>query len=108
MALYGRKYGKSLCHAWSAGPIAIIAKELFGIKPIDCYKSFIIEPQIEYLENSSLTVPINDGSLTIKITPSEIFVKSEGVDGEIILPDNIFGKDCKKSIKSGIETVIKR
>lgn len=31
---YGRPFGKSLCHAWSSGPAALIPSELLGIRPL--------------------------------------------------------------------------
>lgn len=31
---YGRPFGKSLCHAWSSGPAALIPSELLGPPPL--------------------------------------------------------------------------
>ena len=33
-AFYGRPFGKSLCHAWASGPLALYSSELFGLKPV--------------------------------------------------------------------------
>lgn len=104
-ALYGRKYGKSLCHAWSAGPIAIIMRELLGLRP-QRDGTFTITPQIEYLSNCDLTVPVRDGYINVKITPSEIYVKSEGVSGEVVLVKELFGKESRYAVMNGQERVI--
>jgi hypothetical protein len=33
-AFYGRPYGKSLCHAWSSGPLHLLSGALFGLRPL--------------------------------------------------------------------------
>lgn len=44
---YGRPFGKSLCHAWSSGPAALIPSELLGIRPLsDGWATFEIDPQV--------------------------------------------------------------
>ncbi len=32
-AMYGRKFGKSLCHAWGASPIYLLGKYYLGVSP---------------------------------------------------------------------------
>jgi alpha-L-rhamnosidase len=40
-AMYGRPFGKSLCHAWGASPIYLLGKYYLGVKPrhrrVSCY-----------------------------------------------------------------------
>ena len=33
LEMYGRPYGKSLCHAWGASPIYLLGKYYLGVKP---------------------------------------------------------------------------
>lgn len=47
LAMYRRKYGKSLCHAWGASPLYIIGKFLLGIEFLD--GKVIIEPNLSVL-----------------------------------------------------------
>ena len=35
LEMYGEKYGCSLCHAWGAGPIALLGSYCVGVKPTD-------------------------------------------------------------------------
>ena len=45
LAMYGRPYGKSLCHAWGASPIYLLGKYYLGVKPVkEGYKEFAITP----------------------------------------------------------------
>ena len=40
-AMYGDKYQKSLCHAWSCGPIYFLGKYCLGVSATDvAYKSY--------------------------------------------------------------------
>ena len=42
---YGRPFGKSLCHAWGAGPAFLLPQMLFGIEPLSCsWKRFKVSP----------------------------------------------------------------
>ena len=45
LAMYGRPYGKSLCHAWGASPVYLLGKYYLGVKPVkEGYKEFAIAP----------------------------------------------------------------
>ena len=44
-AMYGREFGKSLCHAWGASPIYLLGKYYLGVKPTSAgYATYIVEP----------------------------------------------------------------
>lgn len=41
--MYGRKFGKSLCHAWGASPIYLLGKYYLGIKPTSAgYATYLV------------------------------------------------------------------
>jgi hypothetical protein len=72
-AFYGRPYGKSLCHAWSAGPAAFLPSELFGLKPVeDGWKRFSLNPNLGYLEWASVCVPTKYGNIVVDIENANI------------------------------------
>lgn len=72
-SFYKRPYGKSLCHAWSAGPAAFLPSELFGLKPIeDGWKRFSIDPNIGNLEWASVCLPTKYGNIIINIENNNI------------------------------------
>lgn len=49
-AMYGRKYGKSLCHAWGATPLYIIGRYIVGL---NFYKKISLADVAEYVGLSS-------------------------------------------------------
>ncbi|MEU1972598.1 alpha-L-rhamnosidase C-terminal domain-containing protein [Microbacterium sp. NPDC019599] len=65
-AMYGRPFGRSLCHAWSAGPAAIIPEAVLGIRPLgDGWSSFTVDPALGELEWASLVVPTPVGDIVV-------------------------------------------
>lgn len=76
-AMYGRPFGKSLCHAWGASPIYLLGKYYIGVKPLTPgYKEFVIEPKLGGLEWMEGTVPAQDGNINVYCSLEEIKVKS--------------------------------
>src|SRR5699024_4387726 len=50
-AMYGRPFGKSLCHAWGANPVYLCGKYLLGITPTSPgYKTYQIAPSLAGLK----------------------------------------------------------
>ncbi|WP_412989802.1 GH36-type glycosyl hydrolase domain-containing protein [Pediococcus siamensis] len=59
-AMYGDKYGKSLCHAWGASPLYLIGRYLIGLKPTQPgYQTFEIKPQLELLGDFQGKLPLS-------------------------------------------------
>lgn len=79
LAMYGRPYGKSLCHAWGASPIYLLGKYYLGIQPVKAgYSEFAIAPNLGGLKWMEGTVPTPKGEIklymnekTIKVTATE-------------------------------------
>ena len=79
LAMYGRPYGKSLCHAWGASPIYLLGKYYLGIQPTKAgYSEFAISPNLGGLKWMEGTVPTPNGEIklymnenTIKVTATE-------------------------------------
>jgi hypothetical protein len=79
LAMYGRPYGKSLCHAWGASPIYLLGKYYLGIQPIKAgYSEFSITPNLGGLNWMEGTVPTPNGEIklymdtkSIKVTATE-------------------------------------
>lgn len=67
-AFYDRPYAKSLCHAWSSGPAAMLPASLLGIRPLsDGWKTFSIAPSLGKLSWISATVPTPYGPIIVDI-----------------------------------------
>lgn len=79
-AMYGRPFGKSLCHAWGASPIYLLGKYYLGVKPIKPgYEEYVIEPNLGGLEWMEGKVPTPRGDVSIKVMKNKITVT--GSDG---------------------------
>ena len=88
LKMYGRPYGKSLCHAWGASPIYIIGKYLLGVNPTKPgYEAYEIRPILGGLEWMEGEVPTPFGKIRIKMNQREVSVFSDGGEGTLILGD---------------------
>jgi len=73
--MYGREFGKSLCHAWGASPIYLLGKYYLGVKPTSpAYATYLIEPQLGGLQWMDGKVPTPDGDVTLYCSTKEIKV----------------------------------
>lgn len=69
---YDRPFGKSLCHAWGAGPAFLLPQMLLGIEAVSCaWKTFKLSPVPGITLKAAIPTPYG-----------EIYV--EVVDGEVI------------------------
>ncbi len=89
-AMYGRPYGKSLCHAWGGtSPIYILGKYILGVRPTDVnFKTYEVRP---FLGNLGLSdykgkVPTQMGDIEVIVTEREVSVFSP-IDGGILFVD---------------------
>jgi hypothetical protein len=65
--MYGRPFGKSLCHAWSSGPAALLPQLVLGVRPLtDGWATFEVAPQRGDLEWASATVPTPHGVISVR------------------------------------------
>jgi alpha-L-rhamnosidase len=81
-AMYGREFGKSLCHAWGASPIFLLGKYFLGVKPTSPgYSTYSIEPKLGGLEWMEGTIPTPAGNIEIYCSVKEIKVKGAAGTG---------------------------
>src|SRR5688500_1792602 len=75
--MYGRKFGKSLCHAWGASPLYLLGKYYLGVKPTSpAYQTWSIEPNLGGLKWMEGKVPTPQGEISVYASTSGIKVKS--------------------------------
>lgn len=83
-AMYGRPFGKSLCHAWGANPVYLFGKYLLGVKPLaPGYKKYLVEPSLAGLEWIKGRVPTPEGN--IEVYADRKIMKIKTVSGAGIL-----------------------
>jgi alpha-L-rhamnosidase len=83
-AMYGRPFGKSLCHAWGANPVYLFGKYLLGVKPLSPgYRTYIVEPSLAGLQWIKGRVPTPHGN--IEVYADIKIMKIKTVEGKGIL-----------------------
>lgn len=101
-AMYGNKYGCSLCHAWGAGPIYLLGRYCLGVYPTDVgYKTFAVQPDRGIYKYADGTVPLPDGrqvSVCMDEEKIEVFTDAEG--GVLIYGGETY------AIEKGVELVV--
>lgn len=66
-AFYGRPYGLSCCHAWSAGPAFFFPILFSGLEPVaDGWKTFRFSPFLPVREDFFLSVPTPSGLIRVE------------------------------------------
>ena len=101
LTMYGRPYGKSLCHAWGASPVYLLGKYYLGVSPLSPgYATYEVRPHLGDLEWMEGSVPTPFGSIQVKMTKDTVTVKSDGGEGIMIINNQ------KTVIKAGQETTV--
>jgi hypothetical protein len=76
LAMYGRPFGKSLCHAWGASPIYLLGKYYLGVKPLTPgYATYEVVPNLGGLQWMEGTVPTPQGDIAVAASPQQLRVK---------------------------------
>ncbi len=77
LAMYGRPYGKSLCHAWGASPIYLLGKYYLGVRPTKPgYEEFEVRPSLGDLDWIEGDVPTPNGMIHVYMDRQQIKVRA--------------------------------
>ena len=118
-AMYGREFGKSLCHAWGASPIYLLGKYYLGVKPTSPgYGTYVVEPNLGGLKWMQGKVPTPNGVVDLFVDKKQVKIKAEEGVGTVrlksktkptgknlvvnALPNNVY----EISVQPGVEYVI--
>lgn len=97
LAMYGRPYGKSLCHAWGASPIYLLSKYYLGVKPEEAgYSAYSIRPNLGGLKWIEGAVPTPKGEIKVFMDQKSIRVSSDEGQGTLY-----FNSKSKPKISKG-------
>ena len=59
--MYGDRFGKSLCHAWAASPIYLLAKYFVGVQSLKAGgKEYRVCPRTEFFNSLDCIIPIGE------------------------------------------------
>jgi hypothetical protein len=101
LAMYGRPYGKSLCHAWGASPLYIIGKYFLGVRPVKPgYEEYEVRPVLAGLEWMEGDVPTPFGKVHVKMDKRSVTVYSDGGQGTLIIGDKNLPIPPNKTVTS--------
>ena len=88
LAMYGRPYGKSLCHAWGASPVYLLGKYFLGVSPLKAgYEEYEVHPVLGGMQWMRGAVPTPFGLIRVEMTADTIIVESDGGKGFLVTPD---------------------
>ncbi len=86
LAMYGRPYGKSLCHAWGASPVYLLGKYFLGVSPLKPgYEEFEVCPSLGGLEWIEGAVPTPRGLIRVAVNDREVRVTAPDCSGWIVV-----------------------
>ena len=67
-AMYGRPFGKSLCHAWGASPIYLLGRFYLGVEPTKPgYAEYAVKPALAGLDWMEGEVPTPHGNIKVTV-----------------------------------------
>ena len=101
-AMYDRKYGKSLCHAWGASPLYLIGRYLVGLRPTQPgYRTYELRPCLTRLAEYSVTLPLNEGDVCLTYEQGRFTVFAEKTDGVLRLDPALYETEAADADEDG-------
>ena len=76
--MYGDPFGKSLCHAWAAGPIYLLARYFAGLRALSPDGSeYEVRPEKRIIRCLSASFPMGQNNVRIQIRDDVVYVEEE-------------------------------
>ena len=81
--MYGDPFGKSLCHAWGASPIYLLARYFIGLELCDDGNTrFILSPRLDFFQRLCCTLPVGtSGSVSLDWNGEKLTVRAKNAQG---------------------------
>ena len=87
-AMYGRRYGKSLCHAWGASPVYLLGRYFLGVRPTKPgFAEYEVRPNLGGLAWMEGDVPAPFGRIHVRADGKGVEVRADGGIGTLVMPD---------------------
>jgi hypothetical protein len=85
LAMYGRPFGKSLCHAWGASPIYLLGKYYLGVRPLKPgYEEYEVRPSLGDLDWMEGDVPTPHGLIHVYMDREQVRVRATEGTGWLV------------------------
>ncbi|MCH5307962.1 MAG: alpha-rhamnosidase [Prevotella sp.] len=102
LAMYGRPYGKSLCHAWGASPVYLLGKYYLGVQPTKPgYQEYEVRPSLGDLDWMEGDVPTPHGMIHVYMDKQQVKVNSTEDGGWLVVAGQ------KIRIEANKETIVR-
>lgn len=100
-AMYGRKYGKSLCHSWGASAVYLLGRYLVGLRPaLPGYARFDLDPYLDGKTYFRAVLPAGEGNIEVGYAEDALEVFSEKAAGTLV------AGACRYEIEAGKKFVL--
>ena len=101
LPMYGRPFGKSLCHAWGANPVYLMGRYYLGAYPTEPgYKKYRVEPNMGGLQWIEGSVPTPMGGIDLRMDKTSIKITTPANNGGEL----VFRSKTKPVCKEGTIT----
>ena len=98
-AMYGGKYEKSLCHAWSTGPIYLFGRYYLGVESTaPGYETFSVKPDLGGLKQICGTAPVNGGTVTVELDENKLSVLATKPGGTLYWQGKAYKLETNKKL----------
>ena len=78
-AMYGRRFGRSLCHAWGASPVYLLGRYFLGVVPTGPgFSTYDVSPATGGLEWMEGEVPTPRGTVRVTVRNGRATVRGDG------------------------------
>ena len=78
--MYGDPFGKSLCHAWAASPIYLLARYFVGLRPLSPGGAeYELRPQSRFFRTLDCAFPMGGRLLRIRLEDGELNVEENNL-----------------------------
>lgn len=103
-AMYGKDFGRSLCHAWGASPIYLLGKYALGVRPTaPAYQTYEVRPNLMCFREFEGTVPAGDGLIRVKMNRTSVTVLSDIEGGTLVLGGKTYPIEKNIPLTAAIE-----
>lgn len=99
-AMYGNRYGKSLCHAWGATSIYLFGRYYMGVYPTEPgFAHFRVEPNPGGLDRFEGVAPAGEGEVRVAYDGGEIRVTATIPGGTLLWKGKEYKLEPNKEIR---------
>ncbi len=77
--MYGDPFGKSLCHAWAASPIYLLARYFVGVRPlVPGGAEYEVKPQTRFFRTLDCVFPMGGRRVRVRLRDGALTVEDAG------------------------------